>query len=127
MFKKNSECNINTSQIEVVHYLRRPFIGNFSVERLHADIRKNIDDRLTIHTRENRFFSKGIFRRLIDAVLAIRFQSDVNHVTGDVHYLTYFLRRKNTILTILDCVPLETYSGVKFYLFWFVHNLYFYS
>lgn len=33
----------------------------------------------------------------------MRHQGDVNHITGDAHNLVYFLKRKRTILTILDC------------------------
>jgi hypothetical protein len=46
----------------------------------------------------------------------------VNHITGDVHFLTIFLRRNKTILTIHDCVTLEQLSGLKYKLirfFWY--------
>jgi glycosyltransferase involved in cell wall biosynthesis len=46
----------------------------------------------------------------------------VNHVTGDVHYLTFFLRRSRTVLTVLDCVGLGRLKGIKralFRLFWY--------
>jgi len=42
----------------------------------------------------------------------------VNHVTGDVHYLTYLLDPRRTVLTILDCVTLERLHGVKRWIFW---------
>lgn len=67
----------------------------------------------------NRFFSRGIVGRLADALRVLRYQGDVNHVTGDVHYLTYFLSRHRTVLTILDCVSLERARGYRFWILWF--------
>lgn len=55
---------------------------------------------------------------MIDMMWAPFLQKDINHVTGDVHYLTYLLRRDRTILTVLDCVNLERLRGVRRWLFW---------
>jgi glycosyltransferase involved in cell wall biosynthesis len=46
-------------------------------------------------------------------------QGDVNHITGDIHFLTYLLRRRRTILTVHDCVVLERLSGLRYWFFWF--------
>lgn len=119
MSEKKSKLDLGGSSLKVVHFMRRPRSGIFSVEQLHADIRSNLDDTISVDVRENKYFSSGLFKRLADAVTAIRYQGDVNHVTGDTHYITFFLRRKTTILTILDCVPLERSRGVKFWLLWF--------
>ncbi|MCF8002796.1 MAG: glycosyltransferase family 4 protein [Chromatiaceae bacterium] len=74
---------------------------------------------IVIEKRVNRNFSLGLFRRLWDALAAALLQADVNHVTGDVHYLTYFLDRRRTVLTMLDCVALERSRGLRFWLLWF--------
>ncbi|MFN5513606.1 MAG: glycosyltransferase family 4 protein [Cyanobacteriota bacterium] len=73
---------------------------------------------IQIEIRTNLYFSKGILNRLLDAISAVKEQQDVNHVTGDVHYLTFFLKKKKTILTIHDCEFLERSKGIKFYLLW---------
>ena len=119
MLKKRQRSYGNGSLLKVVQFLRRPYVGNFSVERLYSDVRANLDGSISVSIRENKYFSNGLFKRLADAVAAIRCQADINHVTGDVHYLTFFLRRKSTILTILDCVGLVNSSGMKFWLLWF--------
>jgi len=62
--------------------------------------------------------SKGFWPRLADAWRARRHQSDVNHVTGDVHYLTFMLDRRRTVLTVHDLVLLERHSGIKRRLLW---------
>ena len=63
--------------------------------------------------------SKGILNRVINILWARRHQGDVNHVTGDVHYLTYFLRKDRTVLTIADCVSLQRSRGLKHFILWF--------
>lgn len=106
--------------MKVVQFLRHPNVGYYSLERLHLDIRSNLTDDINVETRTNKYLSKGIFKRLSDAVVSSRHQGDVNHITGDVHYLSFFLRRNRTILTILDCVLLERSTGIKFWLIWFL-------
>lgn len=51
----------------------------------------------------SRFESNGLFRRLYNVVEAALRQDEVNHVTGDVNFLTYLLRKERTVLTVLDC------------------------
>ncbi len=45
-------------------------------------------------------------------------QGDVNHVTGDIHFITYLLNKKRTILTLHDFVTLERLRGLKRWIFW---------
>ncbi len=42
----------------------------------------------------------------------------MNHITGDVHYLTFFLPKRRTILTIHDCEIIEGTRGLRRYLLW---------
>lgn len=51
--------------------------------------------------------------RIYNALEAAWRQGDINHITGDVHYLSYFLSKKKTLLSIMDCVPLERLTGWK--------------
>ncbi len=104
--------------IRVMQFVRRPRGGFYSLERLYQDVRDHLPSDIQVETRVNRNFSRGLLGRLSDALTARRSQRDVNHVTGDVHYLTYFLNRRCTVLTILDCIALERSSGVKFWLLW---------
>lgn len=108
-----------TAKIDVVQFCRRPFRGYYSVERTAEDIRANVppDINMTVHI--NKYLSKGIFKRLINAFIAARYQKEVNHVASDIHYVTLFLKRKHTILTINDCVSLMRKRDIKFWLIWF--------
>ena len=60
----------------------------------------------------------GLWPRLRDAWAARKVQGDVNHVTGDTHYLTYFLNKRSTVLTVHDLVSLGRLRGIKRWLFW---------
>lgn len=40
-------------------------------------------------------------------------KADLYHITGDVHYISFFLPRKRTILTIHDCVFMHQSTGIK--------------
>ena len=68
------------------------------------------------------FESSGLFKRLANALYCIFKQGDINHITGDIHYVATFLKKKKTILTILDCGSLYQKKGFKYYvlkLIWF--------
>jgi len=105
--------------MRVVYFQRKPFQGQSSVERLFEDVRLALPQDVKSKVLINRYYSLGVWRRVADIIRAFFAQGDINHVTGDVHFLTYFLRRKKTILTILDCVTLERLQGIRFWLFWF--------
>ena len=102
----------------MLHLQRRSFTGVHSVERLFDDVRTAMPPDIHVRMRINRFPSRGVLRRLYDAV-AVRLRSArIRHVLGDVHYLAWFLPRRGTVLTILDCVSLERLSGWRRRLFW---------
>ena len=108
--------------MKVTFYHRKPAFGCFSVEKLFSDVRASFSDEIKYKVVVNRFFSRGVIRRLLNAVKAILYQGDINHITGDVHYISYFLRKKKTVLTILDCGAFEYLQGIKrkiFFYLWF--------
>jgi glycosyltransferase involved in cell wall biosynthesis len=104
--------------IRVTQFVRRPGASSFSMERLFEDVRGHLPGDIEVRVCTSRFISRGVFRRLYDSLRAAWHQGQVNHVTGDVHFLTYFLRRRRTLLTIHDCVPLHRTRGLKRWLLW---------
>lgn len=106
-------------RIRVVHFQRRPLTGQYSLERLFADVRAALSDRIDVKIWQSRHGSIGVWRRLYSVFEAAVAQGEVNHVTGDVHFLTYLMDRKRTVLTIADCVTLERLRGLKRRVFWF--------
>jgi len=53
------------------------------------------------------------FCLLFNIIWAAFHQGEINHITGDCHYIALGLSRKNTILTIHDCVNLHKLKGLK--------------
>jgi len=105
--------------MKVVHFQRKPNYIVFSIEQVFEDIRSELCDDIKVEVCANRYFSEGLWRRVYDILRAARNQGDVNHITGDVHFLAYLLRRRKTILTIHDCATLERLHGLRYWVFWF--------
>lgn len=102
----------------LTHYQRRNHQGQNSIERLFADVRNQLPTDVQTTVCVSKYPSTGLFKRIYNIVQAWFHQGDVNHVTGDVNFLTYLLKKKKTILTILDCVMMERLHGFKRWLFW---------
>ncbi|MDZ4056149.1 MAG: glycosyltransferase, partial [Polynucleobacter sp.] len=102
----------------VAQFSRRPGPGLFSIERTFAEVRAHLPSDIAVELVENVHASKGICRRLADSWRARRYQRTVSHVLGDVHYVAGFFRRRGTLITIHDCVLLESRSGVRRFLIW---------
>lgn len=114
--------------LNVTHFHRMPTSDSYSLERVFTDIRHVMPIDINVVIQESRFASRGLWRRAYNIVEAAFKQGDINHITGDVHFLTYLLKRQRMVLTILDCVSLERLSGIKRWmlrLFWYVLPVYF--
>jgi len=99
--------------IQVTQYHRKPFGGQFSVERVFAAIRSALPETVECRVVVSRFRSRGFLRRLWNLAEAAFYQGEINHITGDVHYLAALLHRRRTILTVLDCVSLRRATGLR--------------
>jgi glycosyltransferase involved in cell wall biosynthesis len=109
--------------INVVHFQRkRRKYGNHSIESYFSSIRYSQPSDIKITSKVSTFTSTGIWRRLYNTIEAFFCQKDINHITGDIHFVAAFLSTKKTILTIHDCGFLKTVSGIKFIIvkfFWY--------
>lgn len=107
-------------KIRVTFYQRRAReYNNFSIENYFKAVRSALPANIISKVCISKYESNGIFKRLYNSIEAFPRQSDINHITGDVHYLTYFLNRKKTLLTVMDCGQLKVLKGIKFKLFRF--------
>lgn len=89
------------------------------MERVFHDVRSAMPEGLIIKQIRNARLSKGILPRLLDALSARNNASEINHVLGDVHYLTYFLPSQRTLLTVHDTGVFDRARGWKRVIFWF--------
>lgn len=73
------------------------------MERLFAAVRSALPSDIACRVAISRFHSRGVLARIYNILEAAFRQGDVNHVIGDVHYLTFLLPKRKTVLTIHDC------------------------
>ena len=92
----------------------------FSIEKLFAATRAALPPEVKTSVFKCRFPGRGFLKRFFNALEAVLYQGDINHITGDVHFLTNFLKKRKTILTIHDCGTLERLCGLKKKLFLFL-------
>jgi len=102
----------------VTQFVRKQSPGAYSMEGVYAEVRSMLPSDVQVDVWECRHDSKGLLRRLGDIWGASRSQNQVNHVTGDVHYITYLMNKRKTILTVHDCVSIDRSVGLKRFMLW---------
>jgi glycosyltransferase involved in cell wall biosynthesis len=105
----------------VTYFHRKPRGAQFSIERLFRDIRAALPNGFCASVAVSRFCGSGIFSRVWNIVEAWARQGDVNHITGDVHYVALLLRGSRTVLTIHDLATAHRLHGWRrrvFVLLW---------
>ncbi len=89
--------------MKIVFFHRKPRPNyNYSVENLFRFIRAHFPPELDWEIKEARYYSNGLFKRLCIGLEATFSQKGINHITGDINFIALFLRKKYTVLTILD-------------------------
>ena len=107
--------------IKVTHFNRK-HKETGSIENLFRTIRKFMPSDIDISLFIPSYRSQGLYKRLYIIIQSYFNQADVNHITGDIHFVSYLMKKKKTILTIHDCVALSKSRGLKhkvLKLFWF--------
>ena len=99
--------------IKVTYFFRKPYQDYFSIENVFKIIEQALPKTIIVRNYSLKQYSTGILKRLKSCFEVLNYKGDVNHVTGDIHYVTYFLPKKRTVLTIHDLAPLENSTGLK--------------
>ncbi len=106
--------------LEVTQFFKKTTGALNSFERLFEDVRANLSKSVVFKVQYLRFYSRGIFPRIANIFYASKNSGSINHITGDVHYISYLLKRKKTILTIHDCGILAEKKSIKQLIFWLI-------
>ena len=94
----------------ITYFNRDKRVGNYSIEELFSSIRSEITSDWNMHDYSYDA-QKGYWRAIREVH---RYESDVNHITGDVNFLAYGLTPRKTILTVHDIGHYEqTLKGWK--------------
>ena len=113
------EHAIKTKKIVFFHR-KMPFYG--SIELYFSGVRNFLSADYNLKVFQSRYNSQGFFKRVFNIFEAFFHQSDINHITGDVHFLSYLMNKKKTILSIMDCGSVVHSKGLKralYKYFWF--------
>ena len=105
--------------IKVAHFYRKVSPDFFSIERIFGDVRAHLAEDICIRDVYSTFESRGFFRRVFNLFESLFRCAEVNHITGDIHYLGCILPRKKLIITIHDCVMMRRLSGIRQWIYWF--------
>lgn len=107
--------------MRIIFFNRKPGLGHFSLERLFREMPKYLPAGIDFKIYTCTYLSKGIFPRLYSIYEAWKRQekNTVNHITGDVHFISLLLSKKRTVLTIHDCNFINRSRGLKRYLLQF--------
>ena len=95
--------------MKIVHFQRKPVSSRyFSIENSFESARKEMAQAgADVSVSVCKYISQGFLPRLYNTLEAAYRQRDINHITGDVHYINLFFKKKRSILTIHDCVFLK--------------------
>ncbi len=109
-------------KINVVYFFRKPFTDYFSIEELFGFIQSGLPERVQYSNYYLSRASKGFVDRLKSCFEVVPQQGEINHITGDVHFIALLMQKRKTILTIHDLEVLKRLTGwsrriVKY--FWF--------
>ena len=105
-------------KINIHFFFRKPrSLGNFSIERTFESFIPFINKK---HFKINKIVcpvvSKGFVNRIFIILWAFFKQGDINHVTGDINFISFFFTKK-TITTFLDCFLLRELKFIKLFFF----------
>jgi len=109
--------------MQTVFFFRKANVPwHHSIEELFDTIISALPARVTPHRYIMKKNSIGLFKRIFNVFDAALHQGEINHITGDVHYIAAFMKKRKTILTIHDLRILSSggklrTAVIKF--FWF--------
>ena len=105
----------NRNKIKVIHFQRKPRPGaNYSIESIFENLRCRLKDKIDFSVNACSYYNDGYFSKFLNIVEAASRQKKnaIAHITGEVHFLDLFMRKKNVLLTIHDCRFMERKSGM---------------
>jgi glycosyltransferase involved in cell wall biosynthesis len=105
----------------ITFFFRKSSPTYHSIEKLFSAIIKNLPTE-QVAQHFSPYQSKGLLKRLLIGIDARRFQGDINHITGDIHFIALFLKKSKTILTIHDIGIINQGNFLKRFIikfFWF--------
>ena len=102
----------------ITFFHRKPFDFHYSIEKLFNSIQANLSDQVVFKNYILPYQSNGLLPRIKNALSARKQQGVINHITGDIHFITPFLSKKRTINTYHDFTFLKNSSELSHFVLW---------
>jgi glycosyltransferase involved in cell wall biosynthesis len=104
--------------MEVSYFFRKRRPNAFSIESLFENISSQVASQNFVASNVEVPSVRNVAANIVTSGTR---QGQVNHITGDIHYVALGMKKRNTVLTIHDCVFLTRYSkwNLKYWLFKF--------
>lgn len=100
--------------MKVYFFKRKPWHIHFSLEALFQNIIAHLPAEVKPKVIECSKYNRGAINKLYNVFeILFKKQGDINHITGDVHYIAFFMKKRKTILTVHDVNLLYTKNKVK--------------
>lgn len=108
----------------IITLFERNSQNSFSIEKISENLIPILSKKDKIKKHIFHYPSRGLINRIKIILEARKNASEVNHITGDVHFASLLLNKANTIITMHDCEKLigNEYSKIKkiiYRFFWF--------
>lgn len=103
--------------MKIHYYFRNKQVG-YSIQTVFTTLINQINKKIS--ARETYLITPfaNIFAIIKNSIYAHnqQKQDEINHITGDAHYLLYVLNRKKTIVTVHDIMYYRYLNGIKKYI-----------
>lgn len=102
-------------KVKVTYFQRKPRTGfHFSMESIFINVREKLQQHIIASVKICSFYNNGFISVLLNTIEAFFKQnSQVMHITGEVHFLNLLMRSKKVVLTIHDCGMMYRNVGLK--------------
>ena len=110
-----NNSTIVDKKIRINFFQRRPHKGfSFSFEYIFDDLRNRLADKIDANIFVSKYYNSGYLSKILNIIEAFTRQNkDVNHITGEVHFLNLMMQKKSVLLTIHDCGMISRKKGLE--------------
>ena len=105
--------------MKVTFFYRKPYNFHFSIELLFNRISSVLKKKIAVEKIVLPYHSEGLIPRIKNGLYAYKYQTDINHITGDIHFISPFFKKKKTINTYHDFTFLQNSKGIVQFILWF--------
>ncbi|GAA4151366.1 hypothetical protein GCM10022217_05160 [Chryseobacterium ginsenosidimutans] len=104
--------------MEIHFFERNPLEGQISIEKLFSVIKEELDRKNIGYKTFINPYSLSKFFKALDYFK--KNQGEINHITGDIHWVSLALDSRKTLLTVHDLSGLYQYTGIKKFLYYLI-------